>query len=147
MSHTTETMVVLDPEISESLRINFNVTLLDLPCHLATVDVLDVIGMKHTNITKNIEKWNLDEEGKRRFFQGRNREQRDINHDDHTLDYEKLLANGEHAIPLDAKNFDAFMDDNEYVFVDFYAPWCIWCQRLAPTWEAFAEEVEKEKTP
>jgi len=26
-----------------------------------------------------------------------------------------------------------------------YAPWCVWCQRLHPTWEAFAEEVEKQK--
>lgn len=25
-----------------------------------------------------------------------------------------------------------------------YAPWCSWCIKLAPTWEAFAEEVEKE---
>jgi len=26
--------------------------------------------------------------------------------------------------------------------------WCIWCQRLEPTWEAFAEEIEGlEHTP
>ncbi len=31
--------------------------------------------------------------------------------------------------------------------MDFYAPWCVWCQRLAPTWEAFAEHVETEKIP
>ncbi|CAN0465975.1 unnamed protein product, partial [Hapterophycus canaliculatus] len=24
-----------------------------------------------------------------------------------------------------------------------YAPWCVWCIKLAPTWEAFAEEVER----
>lgn len=27
--------------------------------------------------------WNLDENGRRRFFQGRNREERDITHDEH----------------------------------------------------------------
>lgn len=26
-----------------------------------------------------------------------------------------------------------------------YAPWCIWCQRLEPTWEVFAEEIEKHQ--
>ena len=28
-----------------------------------------------------------------------------------------------------------------------YAPWCVWCQRLGPTWEAFAEHVEEQKIP
>lgn len=28
-----------------------------------------------------------------------------------------------------------------------FAPWCVWCQRLHPTWEAFAEKVEEEKIP
>lgn len=25
-----------------------------------------------------------------------------------------------------------------------FAPWCVWCVKLAPTWEAFAEEAERE---
>lgn len=27
------------------------------------------------------------------------------------------------------------------VVVNFYAPWCPWCQRLEPTWEAVTQEV------
>ena len=26
---------------------------------------------------------------------------------------------------------------------NFYAPWCPWCQRLEPTWEAVTAEVHK----
>lgn len=27
------------------------------------------------------------------------------------------------------------------VVINFYAPWCPWCQRLEPTWEAVTQEV------
>lgn len=27
------------------------------------------------------------------------------------------------------------------VIANFYAPWCQWCRRLEPTWEAVREEV------
>lgn len=27
------------------------------------------------------------------------------------------------------------------VVVNFYAPWCPWCQRLEPTWEAVTQEA------
>lgn len=29
------------------------------------------------------------------------------------------------------------------VVVNFYAPWCPWCQRLEPTWEAVTQEVHR----
>lgn len=45
------------------IRINFNITMLDLPCEYAAVDVLDVLGTNQQNVTKNIEKWNLDKDG------------------------------------------------------------------------------------
>ena len=47
------------------LRINFNVTMLDLQCDYAAVDVVDVLGTNSMNVTKNVEKWQLDEMGKR----------------------------------------------------------------------------------
>jgi thiol-disulfide isomerase/thioredoxin len=142
MSTTISTSVILDTNADTQLRINFNITMMDLACDYASIDVYDVLGTNTQNITKNVEKWQLDENGIKRIFSGRNREQKDINHDTHHPDIETLHANGVHAVPLDETTFDEYMKDHEFVFANFYAPWCIWCQRLEPTWEAFAEELE-----
>ena len=52
------------------------------------------------------------------------------------------MANGIHAVPLTEGGFDDYVQSHPYAFINFYAPWCIWCQRLEPTWEAMAEEVD-----
>jgi thiol-disulfide isomerase/thioredoxin len=143
LSTTIETGVMLDTNAETLLRINFNITMLDLQCDYAAVDVVDVLGTNSMNVTKNVEKWQLDETGKRMIFQGRNREQKAIQHDAHHPEIQELHKNGVHAVPLLGANFDMYLSENPYVFVNFFAPWCIWCQRLEPTWEATAEEVER----
>jgi len=53
-----------------------------------------------------------------------------------------------HAIPMENEaSFNNHIDHHQYTFVNFYAPWCVWCQRLEPVWEAFAEAVETNQLP
>ena len=40
-----------------------------------------------------------------------------------------------------------WLDNHHYTFVNYYAPWCVWCQRLEPVWEAFAEAIAAEDLP
>jgi len=143
LTTTIETGVMLDTNAETLLRINFNVTLMALQCDYVAVDVVDVLGTNSMNVTKNVEKWQLDESGKRMIFQGRNREQKEIRHDEHHPEIEEMHKNGVHAVSINEADFDKYLSENPYVFVNFYAPWCIWCQRLEPTWEALAEEVER----
>ena len=141
------TNVIIDPNTDSLLRINFNITVMDMPCEFATIDVIDVLGTRNDNVTKNVNKWQIDAQGVRKSYEGRNREQRDIEHDVHHPDIEVLHSNGIHAVPMDEENFEHWLQTHHYSFVNFYAPWCIWCQRLEPVWEAFAEKVEELQLP
>ncbi len=104
------------------------------------------MGTRNENVTKNINKWQVDENGIRKNYEGRNREQRDLEHDTHH-NLEVLNANGIHAVNIDNKQFEPWLQAHKYTFVNFYAPWCVWCQRLEPVWEAFAERAEADKLP
>ena len=39
-------------------------------------------------------------------------------------------------------NFEEFVKPNTITMVNFYAPWCIWSQRLQPVWEHNAGLVD-----
>lgn len=146
LSMTTVSNVIIDPVASSTLRINFNITTLDLPCEFAVIDVVDVLGTRYDNVTKNINKWQIDDAGRRRTYEGRNVGQRALNHDTHHGTIEERHADGVHATPIDDAGFEMWTKNHEYTFVNFYAPWCIWCQRLEPVWEAFAEKAEREQS-
>mmetsp|Transcript_24296 Transcript_24296/g.67351 ORF Transcript_24296/g.67351 Transcript_24296/m.67351 type:complete len:478 (-) Transcript_24296:795-2228(-) len=137
------TSIVLDENEEPQIRLNFNITLLDLHCDYVSVDVWDALGTNRQNVTKNVDKWQLDEAGARRIFSGRNREAREVKHEEHE-NADELQG---HAVELTKQNFPDFMKEHDMAFVDMFAPWCVWCQRLAPTWEKFAQEVQKEGMP
>jgi len=146
LSPAVMTNVIIEPNTDNLLRINFNITVLDTPCDYAAIDIVDVLGTRNDNVTKNINKWQVDEFGRRANYEGRNREQRELEHDTHH-DMEALTLNGIHAITVDGDSFDKHLATHKHTFVNFYAPWCVWCQRLEPVWEAFAERVDADKTP
>jgi len=142
------TSITLDENTQPQLRLNFNITMLDVNCDYVSVDVWDALGTNRQNVTKNVEKWQLSEDGSTRLFSGRNREQREVRHEEHDRTLEEMHEeDGVHAMELKSDNFKTWMDENPMAFVDMYAPWCVWCQRLAPTWEKLAVEVKKLNMP
>jgi len=141
------TEIALDDNSDPVVQLNFNISLLSLPCDYVSVDVWDVLGTNKQNVTKNVEKWQLDENGNRRAFSGRNRDVREVVHEEHVETLKELHEDGIHAPELDKAQFKKFLEEYDMAFINFFAPWCIWCQRLHPTWEKFAEAAEEDDMP
>jgi len=132
--------LTLDASKEPTIRVNFNITMMDLRCDWTVIDVVSALGTEQ-NVTQHITKWELDAGGVRRRFAGRSKSQKDIKLSDSTIEYEyeELHEDGEDAVQLDEEMFDLALQENMFVFVDFYASWCSHCQTLLPTWESLAE--------
>ena len=44
------------------------------------------------------------------------------------------------AINMNKAQFEQFMHEEKLVLVDYWAPWCVYCRRIAPAYEKIAEE-------
>jgi thiol-disulfide isomerase/thioredoxin len=134
------TDLALDKTDDPRLRLNFNITMTDLPCEWAVIDVVSVLGTDQ-NVTAHVTKWNIDGDGVRKGYKGRNRNQKDIEMYDSSIEetLEELHEDGEDAVSLNEETLKQYKENYEYAFVDFYASWCSHCMDLAPTWEVLAE--------
>lgn len=149
---------VLDFNQERAMSININVTLLKIPCEFAILNVADSLGRRDFNVSKGILRYRVSDSGKIQRRPFRNSESRgeenqdrssrdensDIQHDEHH-DLNQLLENGEHAVPIDVEHWDQWLTFRAVTFVNFHTPSCEWCLKLAPVWEAFAEEVFSEQ--
>eukprot|EP00956_Cyclotella_meneghiniana_P024582 scaffold49512_cov57-Cyclotella_meneghiniana.AAC.3 len=139
-SSTLGTSLALDSNTEPQIRVNFNITMMDLKCDFATIDVVSVLGTQQ-NVTKHISKFPIDQNGVRQGYRSRNKGQHDVLLYDSGVEetIEELHADGEDAVSLDETLLEVALKENTYVFVDFFANWCSHCRDLAPTWETFAE--------
>jgi thiol-disulfide isomerase/thioredoxin len=139
---------VVDYNSDNVMYINLNITMTQIPCEFATVNVIDSLGRREYNVSTGLRKYRTDAFGNRarRTYTAQETREEELRHDEHH-DLEALYSNGEHNIDLDSHHFHGWIANNKYVFVNFHtkAETCEWCQKLAPVWEALAEEVYAEQ--
>ena len=71
------TDLALDSNSDPRLRVNFNITMMDLKRDYAVIDVVSVLGVDQ-NVTQHVTKFQIDAEGVRQRFHGRNKKQDDV---------------------------------------------------------------------
>lgn len=130
--------IVMDEGLDQMMRINFNITVPDLPCEFASVDVSDMTGTRKHNMTKNIYKIRIDHKGRHVGLANEEQANPQFNEADMWAD---LPESDAVVTVLDESTFEPFLKEHHYVAVDFYAPWCIWCQRLEPVWQRVAKTL------
>jgi hypothetical protein len=121
------TSIGIDENDQPQIRLNFNITMLDLHCDYVSVDVWDALGTNKQNVTRNVDKWQLDEDGTRRIFSGRNREVRPVQQQEHAHTVEEMHAenDGSYVTDLTHDNFAEFLEQHEMAFIEMFAPWYV----------------------
>jgi len=48
------------------------------------------------------------------------------------------------AINVNSEQFGVFMNENKLMLVDYWAPWCSYCRRIAPAYEKIAQQYGED---
>jgi hypothetical protein len=119
--------IFLDRSSSPKIRVHFNLSLLDLRCDYATINVVSVLGNEQ-NVTKDVKRIPLNWDGWRNDALNNvhhHEEKHDILMKDPgvTETLEELHKNGQDVVSLDEETLSYALDEKEYVFVKYYADW------------------------
>lgn len=119
------------------MQVNFNFTFPKLSCEYASVDAMNFMGTHDAGLSARVSKIHLDAHGRQL---GAHKDRKEAQH---TID-EKPHEGEIKSLSLQTSNFDSTKMEYDIVIVNFFTPWCHWCQKLEPVWEKAAAKVKDE---
>jgi len=143
------TRIVIDSNQDETLKINFDVTMIDMNCDFVTVGVWDAFGTDRMNVTRNVMKQRIDHKGERTGHAYTEDEVAELEFSDASFTSEELAELdsdwGSSSDHFKHDNFQGVVDAHDFTMVNFYADWCPHCRIFATTWGEFEEKVNKRE--
>lgn len=145
MHMETKSDMIVDRSLhGELLRVNFNISFPALSCEYATLDVSDALGAKKLNLTKTVRKAPIDESTLKKVgFALADVQRPEPKYDDHSIFDDADFDEKDFESSLNEQTWEMHMKHYDVVIVNFFAPWCSWCQQLAPTWEAVTKKIHE----
>lgn len=148
----TTTVMSVDEDNELEMEIHFNITLLEMPCEFTEVDIIDTFGTNRLDYEVGVTKVRLHHGEDGEWIKGDDhleeqyKVESSLDNDEFESSIEDFeFPKGKHAPDIKMAQFDKFNTFFQLVFVNFYAPWCIWSQRLAPEWEKTAAALDKKR--
>jgi thiol-disulfide isomerase/thioredoxin len=131
------TLHLTGPRASLQLHVNFNISMHHLPCNHIEVDAADTMGTHKYNLTRRIRKWKLVNENTRLD---------EMTDHPTTVEHADVYHDGDQiSTQMKTETFFPMLTSKPIVLVNYYAPWCIWSQRLSPVWEKAAQLLKDEE--
>jgi len=147
LTSTPKTKIAVDANQDELLKINFDVSMLDVDCDHLTVGVWDAFGTERLNITKNVQKQRIDHKGAVKGQAYTEDELVELEFSDKSFTAEELAELdsdwGSSSDSFKHEDFQAVIDAHDYTMVNFYADWCSHCRDFAATWQKFENSVNE----
>jgi len=138
----TESKVIMDhfdSSTDDTLQVNFNVTFPHLKCDYASVDATNFMGTHDAGLSARVSKIRLDKDGRQiNKFEERTKPLNHATEEKHDGPATSLV--------LTSDTFEAAHHRHDVMIVNFFAPWCHWCQKLEPVWEKSTTQLS-EKFP
>ncbi|GBG29273.1 Protein disulfide-isomerase 5-4 [Hondaea fermentalgiana] len=140
------TAIEIDHSEDSIFQMNINLTFESLSCEYLGVDVENVLGRRRVDILDHsLHKYSLDGVKVGSVSKGGAGDNVEAEWE-HLYDGTDKDVYGvkRYAIELTPENFVKTVDEFEVLLVDFHAPWCPHCQRLAPIYEHAAHLVREQ---